>query len=195
MLAFPQSSFPPQVPVKLHVPVCRPFTLNTCTHVWEHPCQRRWKPGTPRADWREAWGMDSPTQMCSVLPQAKISVSLSAWQHIYIVTGSCVTPPKQEVGCHVHRPHGLCTDKDWLTTHLYFVNLFNLQFLSLLTFNINCFLHAPFQDVPNLMTREKQVDKVKVCGEPDFFPCMHRPRGLWTWQPPLPVAGSHTGTG
>ena len=57
--------------------------------------------------------MDSPTQMCSVLPQAKISVSLSAWQHIYIVTGFCVTPPKQEVGCHVHRPRGLCTDKDW----------------------------------------------------------------------------------
>ena len=65
--------------------------------------------------------MDSPTQMCSVLPQAKISVSLSAWQHIYMVTGSCVTPSKQEVGCHVHRPRGLCTDKDWLTAHLSFV--------------------------------------------------------------------------
>ena len=65
--------------------------------------------------------MDSPTQMCSVLPQAKISVSLSAWQHIYIVPGSWMTPPKQEVGCHVHRPRGLCKDKVWLTTHLYFV--------------------------------------------------------------------------
>ena len=50
-----------------------------------------------------------------------------------------------------------------------YVNLFNLQFLSLLTFNINCFLHAPFQDVPNLMTRERKVDKVKVCGEPVFI--------------------------
>ena len=50
-----------------------------------------------------------------------------------------------------------------------YINLFNLQFLSLQTFNINCFLHAPFQDLPNLMTRERKVDKVKVCGEPVFI--------------------------
>ena len=67
--------------------------------------------------------MDSPTQICSVLPQAKISVYLSAWKYIYMVTGSCVTPSKQEVGCHVHRQRGLCTDEKniWLTTDFYFV--------------------------------------------------------------------------
>ena len=92
-LAFPQFSFPPQVPVNQHVPVCSPFTLNTSTHVWKHPYQRRWRSGTPRADWRAASGMDSPAQKCLVLPQAKISVSLSAWQHIYTVPGSCVAPP------------------------------------------------------------------------------------------------------
>ena len=48
-----------------------------------------------------------------------------------------------------------------------YVNLFNLQFPSVQTFNINCFLHAPFQNLPNIMTREKQVDKVKICDEPD----------------------------
>ena len=92
-LAFPQFSFPPQVPVNQHVPVCSPFTLNTSTHVWKHPYQRRWRSGTPRADWRAASGMDSPAQKCLVLPQAKISVSLSAGQHIYTVPGSCVAPP------------------------------------------------------------------------------------------------------
>ena len=92
-LAFPQSSFPPQVPVNQHVPVCSPFTLNTSTHVWKHPYQRRWRSGTPRADWRAASGMDSPAQKCLVLPQPKISVSLSAGQHIYTVPGSCVAPP------------------------------------------------------------------------------------------------------
>ena len=92
-LAFPQSSFPPQVPVKLHAPVCRPFTLNTHTHVWKPPYQRRWRPGTPRADWRATWGMDSPAQMCLILPQAESSVSVSAWQHIYRVPDSCVAPP------------------------------------------------------------------------------------------------------
>ena len=45
------------------------------------------------------------------------------------------------------------------------------------------------------MTRERQVDKVKVCSEPDFFPSGHRQAGLWTWQTPLPIGGSHTGTG
>ena len=50
-----------------------------------------------------------------------------------------------------------------------YVNLFNLHFPSVQTFNINCFPHAPFQDMPNIMTRERKVDKVKVCGEPDFI--------------------------
>ena len=50
-----------------------------------------------------------------------------------------------------------------------YVNLFNLQFPSVQTFNVNCFLYAPFQDLPNLMTRERKVDKVKVCGEPVFI--------------------------
>ena len=98
-LAFPQSSFPPQVPVKLHAPVCRPFTLNTHTHVWKHPYQRRWRLGTPRADWRATWGMDSPAQMCLILPQAESSVSVSAWQHIYRVPGSCVAPPPDRKCC------------------------------------------------------------------------------------------------
>ena len=50
-----------------------------------------------------------------------------------------------------------------------YVNLFNLQFLSVQTFNVNCFLYAPFQDLPNLMTREVKVDIVKVCDEPVFI--------------------------
>ena len=50
-----------------------------------------------------------------------------------------------------------------------YVNLFNLQFPSIQTFNINCFLHAHFQDLPNIKTRERKVDKIKVCGEPDFI--------------------------
>ena len=108
-LAFLQSSFPPQVPVKHHAPVCRPFTLNTHTHAWEHPYQRRWKPGTPRAGWRAAWGMDSPAQMCSVLPQAEsVFVLLAAYIHItsgpvwLLQTGSGV--------CRFHMSYGLCTD-------------------------------------------------------------------------------------
>ena len=94
MPAFLQSSFPPQVPVKHHAPVCRPFTLNTRTHAWKHPYQKRWRPGAPRAGWRAAWGMDSPAQICLILPQAEISVSLSAWEHIYIVPGFLVTLPQ-----------------------------------------------------------------------------------------------------
>ena len=97
------------------------LTLNTHTHVWKHPYQRRWRTGTPRAGWRAAWGMKSPAQVCLILPQAKTLVFLNSWQHKYIVYGSCVTLPKQEVGCHVHWSRGLCTDKVWLTTHFYFV--------------------------------------------------------------------------
>ena len=80
--------------MKHHAPVCRPFTLNTRTHAWKHPYQRRWRPGAPRAGWRAAWGMDSPAQICLILPQAEISVSLSAWEHIYIVPGFLVTLPQ-----------------------------------------------------------------------------------------------------
>ena len=73
-----------------------------------------------------------------------------------------------------------------------YVNLFNLQFLSLLTFNINCFLYAPFQDLPNLMTREVKVDIVKVCDEPVFI-CTQT-----TWSvnmtPYFLFGRSHTGT-
>ena len=58
------------------------------------------------------------------------------------------------------------------------VNLFNLQFPSVQTFNINCFLHAPFQDLPNLITRERIVDKGKVCGEPVFI-CTQTPLPVW----------------
>ena len=36
-----------------------------------------------------------------------------------------------------------------------YVNLFNLQFPSVQTFNINGFLHAPFQDLPKVMVKEK----------------------------------------
>ena len=72
------------------------------------------------------------------------------------------------------------------------VSLFNLQFPSVQTFNINCFLHAPFQDLPNLMTRERKVDKVKVCGEPVFI-CTQT-----TWSmnmtPYFLFGRSHTGT-
>ena len=72
------------------------------------------------------------------------------------------------------------------------VNLFNLQFPSVQTFNINCFLHAPFQDLPNLMTRERKVDKLKVCGEPVFI-CTQT-----TWSmnmtPYFLFGRSHTGT-
>ena len=112
MLAFPQSSFPPQVLVNLHMSVCSPFTLNTRTHVWEHPYQRRWRPGTPRADWRVAWGMDSPAQICLILPQAASSVSLSAWEHICIVPGFLVTLPQgRKWGLSCRSTHGLCTDR------------------------------------------------------------------------------------
>ena len=72
------------------------------------------------------------------------------------------------------------------------VSLFNLQFPSVQTFNINCFLHAPFQDLPNLMTRERKVDKGKVCGEPVFI-CTQT-----TWSmnmtPYFLFGRSHTGT-
>ena len=94
MLAFLQPSFPPQVPLNHHMPVWSPFTLNIHTDVWEHPYQRRWRPGTPRGDWRVAWGMDSPAQMCLILPQAERSVSLIAWEHIYIAPGFLVTLPQ-----------------------------------------------------------------------------------------------------
>ena len=111
MLAFPQSFFPPQVPVNHHVSVCSPFTLNTRTHVWEHPYQRRWRPGTPRADWRAAWSTDFPEQICLILPQAESSVSLSAWEHICIVPGFLVTLPQdRKWGLSCRSTHGLCTD-------------------------------------------------------------------------------------
>ena len=108
MLAFLQSSFPPQVPVKLRVPVCRPFTLNTRTHIQKHPYQRRWRPGTPRADWRAAWGMNSPTQMCSVLPQAESPVFLCAWQHICIIPQFLYDSFKQEVMFVIFIHHVVC---------------------------------------------------------------------------------------
>ena len=121
MPAFPQCSFPPQVPVKHLVPVCRPFTLNTCTHVWKHPYQGRRRPGAPRAEWRVAWGVDSPAQMWLILPRAESSVSVSAGQHGYIAPGFLRDSPKQEAGCRAHGPCGLCTDEVWLTAHLCFV--------------------------------------------------------------------------
>ena len=72
------------------------------------------------------------------------------------------------------------------------VSLCNLQFPSVQTFNINCFLHAPFQDLPNLMTRERKADKGKVCGEPVFI-CTQT-----TWSmnmtPYFLFGRSHTGT-
>ena len=73
-----------------------------------------------------------------------------------------------------------------------YVNLFNLQFPSVQTFNINCFLHAPFQDLPNLVTRERKVDKVKVCGEQVFF-CTQT---MWSMNmtPYFLFGRSHTGT-
>ena len=108
MLAFLQSSFLPQVPVKHHMPVCSPFTLNTPTHVWEHPYQRRWRPGTPR-DWRVPWGMDSPAQLCSVLPQAE-SVFVFLAAHIHITSGPVWLLQTGSGICHLHTPCGLCTD-------------------------------------------------------------------------------------
>ena len=95
MLAFLQSPFFPKS-LWSSMCLCAVLSLrvlNTRTHVWKHPYQRRWRPGTPRAGWSVAWGMDSLAQMCLILLQAKISVSLSAWQHIYTVPGSCVAPP------------------------------------------------------------------------------------------------------
>ena len=59
-----------------------------------------------------------------------------------------------------------------------YVTLHNIQLPSAQILILIAFFDAFFQDLINLMTREKQVDKLKVCGEPDFFPCMHRPRGL-----------------
>ena len=96
MPAFLQPSFPPQVPVKHHVPVCRLFTLNMRTHIWEHPYQRRWRPGAPRASWRAAWGMDSPAQMCCFA---------SSWECLWAPGStytcnlrSCVTPSNRKWG-------------------------------------------------------------------------------------------------
>ena len=59
-----------------------------------------------------------------------------------------------------------------------YVNLLNIQFSSAQILTLIAFFHAFFQDLLILMTRERQADKVKACGEPDFFPCMNRPRGL-----------------
>ena len=64
-----------------------------------------------------------PCKIRLILPQAKISVSMSAWQHIYIAPGFLRDSHKQEVGCHVHQPRGLYADEVWLTTHRYFVYL------------------------------------------------------------------------
>ena len=124
MLAFLQSSFLPQVPVKQHTSVCSPFTLNTHTHAWKHPYQRRWRPGTPRADWRAAWGMNSPAQVCLILPQAEIAVSVSAWQHTYTAPGSCVAPPpdrKCHLSCSYTSWSVLRRKTVWLTTNFYSV--------------------------------------------------------------------------
>ena len=57
------------------------------------------------------------------------------------------------------------------------------------------FFHTPFQDLPNSITRKRQVDKIKFVVSQTFSPYVHRPRGLWTWKTPFPVVGSHTGTG
>ena len=72
------------------------------------------------------------------------------------------------------------------------VSLFNLQFPSVQTFNINCFLHAPFQDLPNLMTRERKADKGKVCGEPVFI-CTQTTLSM-NMTPYFLFGRSHTGT-
>ena len=53
-----------------------------------------------------------------------------------------------------------------------YVNWFNLHFPSTQNFNANCFFHIPFQVLPNLTTRERPVDKVKVWSEPDSYLCM-----------------------
>ena len=72
------------------------------------------------------------------------------------------------------------------------VSLCNLQFPSVQTFNINCFLHAPFQDLPNLMTRERKVDKGKVCGKPVFI-CTQTTLSM-NMTPYFLFGRSHTGT-
>lgn len=61
------------------------------------------------------------------------------------------------------------------------------QYLSTLKFSspqlipliLIAFFHTPFQDQPNSPIPGKTSgDENKVCGGPDFFPCVHRPRGL-----------------
>ena len=49
------------------------------------------------------------------------------------------------------------------------VTYFVPRFPSAQTFITNCFCEAPFQDQPNLITSERKIDKVKVCGESDIF--------------------------
>jgi len=67
-------------------------------HVWDHPYQRRRRPGRARAGWRAACGTDSPAQVCFVVPQAERSVSWSVWRLIYIVPGFLCDSPRQEAG-------------------------------------------------------------------------------------------------
>ena len=74
----------------------------------------------------------------------------------------------------------------WLSI---FVNLFKIQFPSAHTFNTNFFVHTPFQDLPNSITRKRQVDKIKFVVSQTFFPYVHRPRGLWTWHPHFLLGG------
>ena len=106
--AFPQPSFPPQVPVKHHTPGCSSFTLNTWTHVWKHPYQRRWRPGAPTAGWRAAWGVDFPAQMCLVSASSwEFSVFECLAAHIHTTQYLCDSL-QQEVGFFMFIDHVVC---------------------------------------------------------------------------------------
>ena len=68
-------------------------------------------------------------------------------------------------------------------------------FLSPLSSNLYyCFISAPFQDQPNLIASERQIDKVSLWWVRLFFSSVHRPHYVWIWQTPLPVWRSRTRT-
>ena len=90
MLAFLQSSFLPQVPVKHHMLVCSPFTLNTHTHALEPSLPEKVKARNTQSKLESGMRHEFPSTSVS---NSEIAVSVSAWQHIYTAPGSCVAPP------------------------------------------------------------------------------------------------------
>ena len=118
MLAFLQSSFLPQVPVKHHTSVCSPFILNTHTHALEPSLPEKVKARNTQS--RLESGMRHE------FPSTSVSNSASGWDcsvckclaaHLHSTWFLCGSSPRQEVPFVLFLDQLVCAQKENSLAH------------------------------------------------------------------------------